>query len=641
MNDARDKLIARYLDGTAEADDVRRLDELVRTDEAFRRELLLASSMDAGLQECLAGDEEDLAPARTLSWRAGTMLAAAAVLLITVGAAILFGQYPDPEVTGSFRIVGGGPARRGSVVVAESGGARVVLGGYCKVSLDAGSALQISGAKRAEEVVLQQGSATCRADRDVGTFAVRSDVGAVSVTGTEFAVKMIEDQGDDDMFGKRMAVSVITGAVLVSGTWGEMTLQAGQAAMTPPPEAVLRNIAADLKLDAATLGKINQLLSSDRVRAFRSKYRTTLRADLFAAAHKTLSSTMPKIMPKKVAPKIRAIRMKLRAGPPKPGDIARIRIAMQQRTRVIMMQMIHKTADELADKGAADDHLIASVLAKQVRAKLPGEKIVAFDAAVKKAKIPDSEPHYIAQAKDRVVTAMNAYDPDITGIIDTKTGKVIVSDGELGVALKDPAADKRISAKLGGIVAGLSLPKTTGAKIAPLISPGRIEATRATYYTAIRARLFAAARTRLQTGMPKAMPAKVQKKVMAIRMRLKAGGPPSADELARIQNAVMDKTRMGMMRLLHQAADNTAADAVKDESLIAAAAAGPVRGKLTAEKTKAFNAALTGAGITGDESKYVAKVQKRIDATIASYDPDLSGIVDPSTGKIIAADDKK
>ena len=70
MNDAHETLIARYLDGAAKADDMRRLDELVRTDEAFRRELLLASAMDAGLQESLAGDEEEISPQRVFSWRA-------------------------------------------------------------------------------------------------------------------------------------------------------------------------------------------------------------------------------------------------------------------------------------------------------------------------------------------------------------------------------------------------------------------------------------------------------------------------------------------------------------------------------------------------------------------------------------------
>jgi len=643
VTDTPDVLISRYLDGTAGADDIACLDRLVRTEADVRRELFLASAQDAYLRECLAEGPE-IAPERPARWRGGivwTAAAAAAMLLVAAGLALFIDRYPAPKVSGAYRIVGGGPVERGSVILAESGLVRVTLGGYCRVDLDAGGSLQIAGTKRAEEIVLRQGRATCHTDRGVGTFAVRTDVGAVSVTGTKFSVKTIEDQGDHDMFGKRMAVSVLTGAVIVSGAWGEMTLHAGQSATTPPPEAVLRKIVADLNLPTAEHKKVVQILSTGRVKAFRSKYRTTLRSELFEAARKTLSSSMPKIMPKKVAPKIRAIRMKLRAGPPKGADIARIRLAMQQRTRAIMMTVIHKTADELADKGAADDHLIASVLAKKVRAKLPGEKIVAFEAAVKTANIPDAEPQYLTEARRRVQEAIEAYDPDITGIIDTKTGKIIVSDGELGVALKDPAADKRISAKLGAIVSNLNLPKTTRDKISPLIATGRIEAYRTTYYTAIRARLFDVARKRLQTEMPRKMPEKVQKKVMAVRMRLKAGGPPSADELAGIQNAVMDKTRTSMMRLLHQTADDAAADAVKDENLVAAAAAGPVRGKLNPDQTRAFGASLTAARITGDESKYSAAVEKKIDAIIASYDPDLSGIVDSSTGRIIAGDDKQ
>ena len=641
MTDTPDVLISRYLDGTADAADVARLDRLVRTDADVRRGLFLASAHDAHLRECLAEDE-DIAPAQPTRWRPGivwAVTAAAAMLLVAAGLALFIDRYPAPEVSGAYRVVGGGPVERGSVILAEGGLATVALGGYCRVDLDAGSSLQIAGTRRAEEVVLRQGRATCQADRDVGTFAVRTDVGSVSVTGTRFAVKTIEDQGDHDMFNKRMAVSVLTGAVLISGAWGEMTLHAGETATTPPPEAVLRKIVADLKLPAVEHKKLDQILSTERVKAFRTKYRTTVRRELFEVAHKTLSSSMPKIMPKKVAPKIRAIRMKLRAGPPKAADIARIRLAMQQRTRIIMMHVIHKIADDLADQGAADDHLIASVLAKKVRAKLPGEKIVAFDAAVKAAKIPDAEPEYFAQAKGRVEAAIKAYDPDITGIIDTKTGKVIVSDGELGVPIKDAAAARRVAEKLNGILAGLNLPKSTLDKIAPLLSEGKIEAQRAASFTAIRSRLFAVARTRLQTNMPKKMPAKVQKKVMAIRTRLKAGGPPSADELARIQKAVMERARPVMMNVLHKTADTVAVEAIKDDNIIAAALAGTIRPKLSAAQAKAFGAALTKAAITGDESKYVAQTKQQIDAIIEAHDPDLTGIVDPKTGKVIAGND--
>jgi hypothetical protein len=141
--------------------------------------------------------------------------------------------------------------------------------------------------------------------------------------------------------------------------------------------------------------------------------------------------------------------------------------------------------------------------------------------------------------------------------------------------------------------------------------------------------------------MPKKMPAKVQKKVMAIRTSLKAGGPPSADDMAGIQKAVMTRARMGMMHSLHQTADTVAAEAIKDDNIVAAALAVAIRRKLSPEQLKAFNAALTKAGVTGDESKYVTKTEKKIDAVIDAYDPDLSGIVDSKTGKVIEDDDSK
>lgn len=637
MSDTPDMLIARYLNGTADAGDVHRLDELVRTDPTVRRELFLASVLDSHLSECLAScDEVEPEPGRVLGWRAGIALAAAAMLLLTVGAAtMLMGRYPDPEVSGAYHVVGGGPVCRGAVIVAGSGGARVTLGGYCKVSLDAGGSLQIAGEKLAEAVVLHQGRATCQTDRDVGTFAVRSDVGSVAATGTQFAVRMIDDQGDSDMFGKRMAINVLTGAVLVSGVWGEMSLQAGENATTPPPETVLRKIVADVNPPAPQQKKITALLDSERVKTWRYKHNITMRRELFDIAHKVLSTTMPKIMPKKVAPKIQAIRRKLRAGPPKPADIARIRLAMQQRTRVIMMNVIHKTADELSDKAAGDDQLIAALLARQVRAELPADKIAAFDAALKTAKIVDTEANYFARAKKRVEKAMAAYDPDITGIINPKTGKITVTDEQLGVTIKDVESDKRIAGKLSSILAREDLPTATRKKITVLLSSGKVEAQRAAAYSSIRRQALNAARQRLQSGMPKAMPDKVQKKVMAIRTRVKAQGPPDADELAGMQKAASARARTVMMHVLHQAADTAAARAVKDDNITAAAVAASIRTKLTDAQIKSFNAALARGGIDGDVKKYLAHACKRIDAAIASYDPDLSEIVDPKTGKLI------
>lgn len=643
MSDGLDVLISRYLDGTAGQDDVRRLDEQLREDPAARRELFLAAAMDSHLRECLAegADVTTVVPLRPRRRRpvAWVAAAAAAVLVVAGGLALLAGRYRAPRASGAYRVAGGGPVQRGSVIHAQAGSATVALGGYCRVNLDAGSALQIAGTKHAEEVFLKQGRAVCEADRGVGTFAVRTEVGTVSVTGTRFAVTMIENRGDEDMFDRRMAVRVLAGAVLVSGSWGQMALCAGEEATVPPPEAVLRKIVAGLDLPPAEQKKLDRMLSAARVGAFRAEYRTDIRRRLFDVAHKTLSSSMSKIMPKKVAPKIQAIRKKLRAGPPKAGDLVRIRMAVQKRTRAIMMKVIHKTADDLADEAAADDRLVAWLLARKIRTRLSGEKITLLDTAIKEAGITDREPAYFAKAKARVEAAIEAYDPDITGIVDPKTGKVIVSDKESGVPAKDKALTDRVAKRLGGILAGLDLPKSAMDKIVPMLTGQAIEAHRATYCMAVRARLFDAARNKQQSALPQKMPAKVQSKVMAIRTRLKLGGPPAKADIARIQREVMKRTRTLMMQNLHGTADAVAMAAAKDERLVAASLATKIRAKLPADKHSAFQAAVKNAGIGGDESAYLAQAERRIEVAIESFDPDISGIVDPNTGKVILKED--
>ena len=643
MNQQLDVLISRYLLGTAEADDVRRLDERLRADPAARRALFLAAVLDVHLRECLAEGTDVAAvvplPPRRRRPVAWVAAAAAALVAAAVGLSLFLGRYPAPRASGSYRVIGGGLVQRGSVVQTQAGSATVDLGGYCRVNLDAGSMLQIAGAKHAEEVFLKRGRIVCQADRDVGTFAVRTEVGTVSVTGTQFAVGIIERTGDQDMFDKRMVVRVIAGAVLVSGAWGQTTVRAGQTATVPPPEAALRKIVAGLDLPAGEQKKLDRMLSADRVAAFRAEYRTDVRGRLFDAAHKTLSSSMSKIMPKKVAPKIQAIRTKLRAGPPKGRDMVRIRMAMQKRTREIMMKVIHKTADDLADQAAADDRLVAWLLARKIRTRLSGDKITLLDAAVKEAGISDREPAYLASAKSRVESAIEAYDPDITGIIDPKTGEVTVSDEELGVPTEDKALTGRVAKRLNGILAGLEVPKSATDKIAPMLTGQAIETHRATYCMAVRARLFEAARNKQQSVLPQKMPAKVQAKVMAIRTRLKLGGPPPKSDIARIQGEVMKRTRSLMMQTLHSTADAVAVAAAKDERLVAAGLATKIREKLPSDKREAFQAAVKKAGITGDESAYLAQAERRIEAAIESLDPDISGIVDPNTGKVILKED--
>lgn len=121
--------------------------------------------------------------------------------------------------------------QRGSVVVAQGAPVSLQLGGYCSLELAANSQLRIEGEDRAEAIFLEQGEVRCRVERSVGTFQVRTEVGTVNVTGTEFVVAVLGKE--TDMLGKRLFVKVLTGAVLVSGLWGNVHLAAGQQATLP------------------------------------------------------------------------------------------------------------------------------------------------------------------------------------------------------------------------------------------------------------------------------------------------------------------------------------------------------------------------------------------------------------------------
>jgi hypothetical protein len=52
----------------------------------------------------------------------------------------------------------------------------------------------------------------------------------VSVTGTEFVVRMLDEEGEDGMIGKRMFVKVLVGTVLLTGAMGDLQLAAGEEA---------------------------------------------------------------------------------------------------------------------------------------------------------------------------------------------------------------------------------------------------------------------------------------------------------------------------------------------------------------------------------------------------------------------------
>ena len=201
-----------------------------------------------------------------------------------------------------------------------------------------------------------------------------------------------------------------------------------------------------------------------------------------------------------------------------------------------------------------------------------------------------------------------------------------------------PGALRILESARRGIHAGLDLPEKTEKAVERILAGDAIHAARVNYCMAVRARIFDAARKKLQALLPQKMSTKVRAKVMAIRTPLKMGGPPTQAERALIERAAMKRTRTSMMASLHRTADAVAVGAAKDENLVAAYLAKAIRAKLPDDKTTAFDAALKAAGITGDEAACLAQAEERIASIIETYDPDLNGIVDPKTGKVIVKD---
>jgi len=200
--------------------------------------------LDVLLEEELGADAPpDLTEAVLARARAGRGRRFAAVLLPLAAAAavaLVWGflrpGYPPPRATGPYVLLGGGALDRGAMVATQRETATLSLGGYCLVHMEPLSVVTIEGRERGEAVFLSRGGVTCQVDRGRGEFMVRTALGSVKVTGTRFCVRLLEEEGDPDMSGRRMLVQVLAGAVIAAGSWGSATLQAGEKAVLPEGE---------------------------------------------------------------------------------------------------------------------------------------------------------------------------------------------------------------------------------------------------------------------------------------------------------------------------------------------------------------------------------------------------------------------
>jgi ferric-dicitrate binding protein FerR (iron transport regulator) len=170
-------------------------------------------------------------PRRRRRWLA--VLAAAGLLLAAGLGWFCWPASPALSVEGPCEVVDGGPVRRGAAVRTADRPATLKLGGYCRVELRQETLLKIEGQEKAEAVYLEAGEVLCTVTPHTGAFAVRTPAGTVSVVGTQFSVRVIEEKGEREPMNRRMIVSVLAGVVVVSGAWGSFELFAGDQREVP------------------------------------------------------------------------------------------------------------------------------------------------------------------------------------------------------------------------------------------------------------------------------------------------------------------------------------------------------------------------------------------------------------------------
>ena len=241
------ELIGKYLDRAATDADVAELARRLREDrdaaDAFARACRLDAWLSKRFREDKNGErftaaleeaERNRPPrrrGRRRFARAAAAVAAAAVAVLCW--AVLGSRYPQPEVTGTFRIREGGTLRRGAVVEAGSEGAALTLGGYCRVAIDPNSVVRVSGSQRRESIILERGRVVCDVERGAGEFTVETELCTVSVEGTRFAVELLESQGGRAMLSKHVLVKVFAGAVLVAAGGLHDVVAAGEQKLVP------------------------------------------------------------------------------------------------------------------------------------------------------------------------------------------------------------------------------------------------------------------------------------------------------------------------------------------------------------------------------------------------------------------------
>ena len=162
-------------------------------------------------------------------------MAVAAVFMIVIGGAWFWYakfKYAQPEFSTLSRAgetVAARPLRRGEAVTVGGGGARLDLGGYCRLAFDPKTEFFLRGERRKEAIELVRGRAVCKVTPERGQFSVQTPLGEVRVVGTEFStsVQYAEPKGTEKP-PAAVTVAVMSGKVEYEFGARKGTLKAGE-----------------------------------------------------------------------------------------------------------------------------------------------------------------------------------------------------------------------------------------------------------------------------------------------------------------------------------------------------------------------------------------------------------------------------
>ncbi len=235
---AVDELLERFLSGGATADEIVELEKLLRADAGNRRRLAGAFLLDVQLFKALACAAPAPPPIQTTWRRVASWVAAAAVLLLTVGGLTFYfwpSEHSSRLDSGQVRVEGVQQTEIPDGKVFIVGGdkpAVLHLSDGSRAVLDVQTEGVIHGEKGAarQVVELAHGGGTFNVKDVANTFRVDTPVGSVTALGTEFSVRLRKKSPAKDKGPHRVLldVSVTHGSVNVNSAGADHVLAAGK-----------------------------------------------------------------------------------------------------------------------------------------------------------------------------------------------------------------------------------------------------------------------------------------------------------------------------------------------------------------------------------------------------------------------------